>query len=187
MSSLYRIFDDFFKQGLWKSIPKRAFFKRYVYYVLRLLVISVRGYYKDDCALKSSALTLLSILSLIPVIVLLLGLGRGLGFDLHEQIAAFLPGKQSTIQVPLIPKDQSSNGVNEPSSNTKSTDSDTTTTDEIQSMDNPPVDLTKWVFNRVDELLEKTRGSLIAAAGLMVLFYTVMRLLHNVEEVFNSI
>ncbi|MCY4418219.1 MAG: YihY/virulence factor BrkB family protein, partial [Cytophagales bacterium] len=42
-------------------------------------------------------------------------------------------------------------------------------------------------FHYAEELLNKTREDLITGIGILVLFYTVMQLLHNIEEIFNGI
>ena len=42
-------------------------------------------------------------------------------------------------------------------------------------------------FEYAENLLGRTRSDLITGIGILVLFYTVMRLLHNIENIFNSI
>ena len=42
-------------------------------------------------------------------------------------------------------------------------------------------------FEYAENLLGRTRSDLITGTGILVLFFTVMRLLHNIEDIFNGI
>lgn len=133
----------FFEVWLWQLdislMPKR---RRLFFHTLRIVVLSARGFYKDQCSLKSSALTFLSTLSFVPAMIIVFGISRAFGFDIKEEIYTLLKGQEVVV-------DQ--------------------------------------IFVYTSKMLSKTRGDIIAGAGLVILFYTVMRLLHNVETTFNSI
>ena len=136
-------FSYFFKVWIWQvdtsKMPKRrAMFLG----SLRILALSVRGFEKDHCTLKSSALTFLSALAFVPSMIIMFGISRAFGFDIKEEIYGLLKGQEVVV-------DQ--------------------------------------IFEYASGMLSKTRGDIIAGVGLLLLFYTVMRLLHNIETTFNSI
>ena len=92
--------------------------------------------------MKSSALTFLSSLSIVPAMVIAFGISQAFGFNIKKEIYGLLRGQEAIV-------DQ--------------------------------------VFVYAENLLTRTRSDLIAGIGLMVLFYAVMRLLHNIEDIFNSV
>ncbi|MCK5888607.1 MAG: YihY/virulence factor BrkB family protein, partial [Methylococcales bacterium] len=55
---------------------------------LKTFLLSVQGFNKDDCSLRASALTLYTLLSIVPVIALLFGIAKGFGFEkkLEQQL-----------------------------------------------------------------------------------------------------
>lgn len=81
----------FLEIDIWRlkldSLPKG---KAFLYRQLRILVLAIKGFQRDEVALKSSALTYLSILSFVPVIALAFGISKGFGFDIREQIGNML-------------------------------------------------------------------------------------------------
>lgn len=77
-------FMNFFNVDLWKipiveSTPLRNFFVK----VLRLMVSAGRGFNRDDCYLKASALTFYSMLSIVPVLAVVFGIAKGFGLENH--------------------------------------------------------------------------------------------------------
>ena len=141
--NLYKRITNFFEIDIWhiseSTLPK---YKVYGLRALKVIVLSVKGFQKDQCTLKASALTFLSALSTVPLIIMAFAVSQGFGFDIKREISTLLKGQEEVMGK---------------------------------------------VFVYADAMLHKTRGDLIAGVGLLVLFYTVMRLLHNIEEIFNSI
>lgn len=45
----------------------------------------------------------------------------------------------------------------------------------------------EWVTNMVDDLLEKTKGGILAGVGGIILFWSVIQVLNNIEASFNDI
>ncbi len=109
---------------------------------LKVLIIAVKGFNKNDCTTKSSALTFLSTLSWVPSLVIVIGISHGLGFDVKKEIYRFMQGQDK---------------------------------------------ITDHLLGFAENMLDKTRGDVITFTGLLVLFFTVGRLLHNIESIFNSI
>lgn len=48
-------------------------------------------------------------------------------------------------------------------------------------------DIMTWLTNLVDELLEKTKGGILAGVGGVILFWSVIQVLNNIEASFNDI
>ncbi len=132
--------EDIWKQDLDEISGFKAFFIR----ALRILIIGTRGYTKDKCPMKASALTFFSLLSIVPVIALGFGIAKGFGLEkiLERQLRKSLEGQEEVIEK---------------------------TIDFAHSM------------------LETTQGGMIAGIGLLILFWTVMRLLNDIEASFNDI
>ena len=73
---------QFFSSDIWRiqerqlSAVKRLFIR-----VLRVFVLTLRGFTKDDVHLRASALTFYSLLSIVPVAALGFGIAKGFGFE----------------------------------------------------------------------------------------------------------
>jgi len=111
---------------------------------LRIVILSVRGFHRDDCLFRASALTFYSLLSIVPLFAMAFGLAKGFGFEstLQRQILERFQGQEAIIL--------------------KATDF-------------------------AHSLLENTQGGLIAGAGVLLLFWTIIRVLGNIEDSFNHI
>jgi membrane protein len=73
---------QFFISEIWR-ISERQFspIKRLLIRVLRVIVLTLRGFTKDDVHLRASALTFYSLLSIVPVAALGFGIAKGFGFE----------------------------------------------------------------------------------------------------------
>jgi membrane protein len=80
------------EQGL--SRPKALFIRS-----LKILLLAIRGYRRDQCAMKASALTFYSVLSVVPVIAVFFGIAKGFGFDrkLQAQLLAKFSGQTDVL------------------------------------------------------------------------------------------
>lgn len=116
----------------------RAFWLRQI----RVIVLAAKGFVRDEVALKSSALTYFTLLSIVPVIALAFGISQGFGFDIKKSISDLLVGQEEVV---------------------------------------------RYSFDYAEEMLENARGGVVAGVGLIVLLYTVLRLLNSIEETFNDI
>ncbi|HSD12277.1 MAG TPA: YihY/virulence factor BrkB family protein, partial [Patescibacteria group bacterium] len=72
----------FLDTGIW-FLPKKGLSRSKAYCIraLKILLLAVRGYRQDRCAIKASALTFYSVLSVVPVIAVFFGIAKGFGFD----------------------------------------------------------------------------------------------------------
>lgn len=73
---------DFLKTGIW-LLPEKGLSRSRALSVraLKILLLATRGYQRDQCAMKASALTFYSVLSVVPVIAVFFGIAKGFGFD----------------------------------------------------------------------------------------------------------
>jgi membrane protein len=111
---------------------------------LKIAILSAQGFSRDLCPLRASALTLYSLLSIVPVIAMLFGIAKGFGFEktLTERLI-----EQAHQQDELVLK----------------------------------------VINFAQNLLDSTKGGVVAGIGIVVLFWTIISLIGNIEESFNHI
>lgn len=70
---------------------------------LKVILLSAQGFNRDICQLRASALTLYSLLSVVPIIALLFGIAKGFGFEkkLEQQLLDQL-SDQDTMMLQLI-------------------------------------------------------------------------------------
>lgn len=111
---------------------------------LKITLLSFQGFSRDLCPLRASALTLYSVLSIVPVIAMLFGIAKGFGFEkmLTERLIEQAP-QQDALVLKLI--------------------------------------------NFAQNLLDSTKGGVVAGIGIVVLFWTIISLISNIEESFNHI
>ena len=62
--------------------------KAFVLKYLRMFLLVLKGFQEDECSLWASALTLYSLLSVVPVLALAFGIAKGFGFEkmLEDQL-----------------------------------------------------------------------------------------------------
>lgn len=136
---------SFVQEELWllheQKLPP---FKAAIIKSLKIALLSAQGFSRDLCPLRASALTLYSLLSIVPVIAMLFGVAKGFGFEkmLTERLIEQAP-QQDALVLKLI--------------------------------------------NFAQNLLDSTKGGVVAGIGIVVLFWTIISLIGNIEESFNYI
>ena len=108
----------FIEVDLWrlrlKSLPKR---KRFLFGFIRIWVIAIKEFIHDKCAEKASALTYLSMLSLVPVLALIFGIAKVFGIRelMEKELQRYFSGQTEVLnQVqPFVDKmlDTQSGGI----------------------------------------------------------------------------
>jgi membrane protein len=91
MSKVMRFFtSDIFSIRLKDINPFQAFFVRY----LRIFILAIQGFLKDDCAMRASALTYYTLLSIVPVVAMAFGIAKGFGLQelIQKQITRIAEG-----------------------------------------------------------------------------------------------
>jgi membrane protein len=106
--------------------------------------MTVRGYVRDNCALRASALTFYSLLSIVPVVALAFGIAKGFGLDqrLESQLHLRFAGQEEMISK---------------------------------------------IIGFARSLLENTKGGLIAGIGVLLLFWSAVKVLNHIETTLNHI
>lgn len=136
---------NFSQEVLWQ-LPESTLppFKAALVKSLKIAVLAVQGFSRDLCLLRAAALTLYSLLSIVPVIAMLFGIAKGFGFEkiLEQRLLEQAP-QRDTLVLQLI------------------------------------------IF--AQNLLDSTKGEVVAGIGLIVLFWTIISVIGNIEESFNFI
>ena len=111
---------------------------------LRVTAAAVKGYMRDNCALRASALTFYSLLSIVPVVALAFGIAKGFGLEqrLESQLHLRFAGQEEVIS---------------------------------------------RVIDFARSLLENTKGGLIAGIGVLLLFWSAVKVLNHIEATLNHI
>jgi len=136
---------SFVKEDIWllqeQSLPP---FKATIIKSLKIAILSAQGFTRDLCPLRASALTLYSLLSIVPVIAMLFGIAKGFGFEkmLEQRLLEQAP-ERDTLVLQLI--------------------------------------------SFAQNLLDSTKGEVVAGIGIVVLFWTIISVIGNIEESFNHI
>ncbi len=135
----------FIKEEIWTISEKNlSAVQLFAIKVLKILLLSIQGFNRDLCQLRASALTLYTLLSIVPVIALLFGIAKGFGFE-------------KMLRQELLEK---------------ASDQDTMMLQLIEFSEN---------------MLSNTKGGVVAGIGIIVLFFTVIKVIGNIEESFNHI
>jgi membrane protein len=136
---------NFIKEDIWLlHEQKLPLFKAAIIKSLKIVILSVQGFSRDLCPLRASALTLYSILSIVPVFAMLFGIAKGFGFEtmLEKRLLEQAPDQDAMV-----------------------------------------LQLISFAQN----LLESTKGGVVAGIGIIVLFWTIINVIGNIEESFNYI
>ena len=71
----------FFQKDVWHLADKLGGLPRLGIRIVQIGYLASRDYVSDKCAVRASALTFYSVLSLVPVLALLFGIAKGFGFE----------------------------------------------------------------------------------------------------------
>jgi membrane protein len=121
----------------------------------RIAFLATRDFFRDRCLLQSSALTYVTVLSLVPLLAFAFALAKGLG--------AYDKLRTDTIE-PFLVRTWGARG---------------TAPEGIET-----------IRRTVDQVLDFVQGTNFGALGtfgLIVLLYTIVRLLGSIEQAFNQI
>ncbi len=123
---------------------KLPLFKEKIIKALKILILSAQGFSHDLCSLRASALTLYTVLSIVPIIALLFGIAKGFGLEkmMKQQLIEQIPS-QETMVLQLI--------------------------------------------DFAQNLLDSTQGEVVAGTGIIILFWTIIKVIGDIEESFNYI
>jgi membrane protein len=133
--------------AIWHTPPSElSKRKSFIFKQVRIVVIAARGFLNDKVQIRASALTLYTLLSIIPVVAIALAIAKGFGLD-------------------------------------QSLESIITKTKEFESYK----DVLQPLLDKAKNTVEATKGGLIAVVGVIMLFWSVISLLNQIETSFNHI
>ena len=136
---------SFLDTGIWRirrdDVPSLTW---YLIKVLRIILLTFRGFVENKCQLRASSLTFYSLLSIVPVMAMAFGVAKGFGFQrtLEREV-----GKAFSAHSEIVTQ----------------------------------------IMNFANNLLDNTRGGLVAGIGFAFLVWTVLKVLSNIEQSFNEI
>ena len=138
-------FKNFIQDDIWRIKAKKLPAKKlFPIRILRVFILTLKEFSKDQCQLRASALTFFSLLSIVPVFAMAFGIAKGFGLE-------------KLLQKKIL---ESSEGQQE-------------------------------VFTRImefsEKLLQNTQGGIVAGIGVVLLFWTVIKVLGTIEQSFNHI
>lgn len=136
---------NFFKNDIW-LLPEHQYpaIKAIFIKSLKISLLAYQGFTRDLCSLRASALTLYTLLAVVPIIAMLFGIAQGFGLEklLEQQILEQIPHQDTTL-----------------------------------------LQLISFARN----LLESTKGEVVAGIGVVMLLWSVIHMISNIEESFNYI
>ncbi len=145
MEEIIKKLTAFLNKTMWETrAEKLPVPKAVLVGVLKTIVLSARGFATHRGALRASALTFYTLLSIVPVAAMAFGIAKGFGFDkrLQQELLEKFAGQEEVIHN---------------------------------------------IINFAQTMLENTKGGMIAGIGVVVLFWTVIRVLSHIESAFNNI
>lgn len=136
---------SFLTVGIWQIRQKNLTgFKAVYIKLLRIILVTIREYKKDQCQLRASALTFYTVFSIVPVFALLFGIAKGFNIDnrLEKHLIANLEGQETAL---------------------------------------------RSIIDFARNLLDNTKGGLVAGIGVLIIFWTVIKVMGTIEQSFNDI
>ncbi|NLF40172.1 YihY/virulence factor BrkB family protein [bacterium] len=134
-----------FYHDMWRTRARRQPLpRRVILTIVRVIVLSVRGFMRDNCLLHASALTYYTLLSVVPVFAMAFGIAKGFRLEdkLNEVIATKLEGQQEVV---------------------------------------------RYVTEFAQKMLQDASGGVVAGIGVLVLFWSVISLMGNIERSLNTV
>ncbi len=134
-----------FNQTVWHSRRgDRSALQWLMIRLVRTAVTAVRDFARHHGALRASALTFFTLLSLVPVAAMAFGIAKGFGFErrLQQELLESFSAQQEVVQ---------------------------------------------QIIGFAQNLLNNTKGGMIAGIGVVVLFWSAIKVLSNIEGSFNHI
>ena len=92
---------DFIRIDIWRIRLDDLPFKKSIFIkLLRIIILTLRGFDQDKCLLRASALTFYTMLSIPSVIAMFFGIAKGFGFEkmLQKELYNNFPGQEEVIE-----------------------------------------------------------------------------------------
>ncbi|MBR4076961.1 MAG: YihY/virulence factor BrkB family protein, partial [Lentisphaeria bacterium] len=92
---------QFFLETIWSiRLNSLSISKAIVLKVCRIIVLTIRFFLQNRCALHAASLTYYTLLAIVPVLALMFGIARGYGFDsiLRDKLVSMLHGNHALAE-----------------------------------------------------------------------------------------
>lgn len=136
---------QFLSKDVWlinlEELPKS---RSFLIQQLRILILAVRGFKEDQCQIRGSALTIFTLLSVVPVLAMAFGIAQGFGLEAKLEV-------------------------------------------EIHKAFDATPEVSAFLIDFASSALNRTQGGLVAGIGVLILLWSVISVLGNIEAAFNEI
>lgn len=176
---------QFLQRGMWQmSLQNKSWISRSMVKILQVLTLVTDGFRRNQCALHASSLTLFSLISIVPVLVLMLALARTLGnadvirAQIDQKIDVLVAGiEQGAAKEVAAPGQEQKQGqAQELEKGTAQPEFVSTFTNQFRE-----------VVNKIFEQVNSINFGKLGGMGGILLIWSVIGVLGKVEASFNQI
>jgi membrane protein len=182
--SLFRDAHRFIETELWdRDLATLPRMRQLLFALCRIVVIVVKGFLVDNCGLQASALTYITLMSMVPMMALMFSFSKGIGLQnrLIEDIGLerletvqTVDGKEVTeIQFRVVTPSEAGNGETARNGAPMS----------LHSLPEPAQRVVVQIFTYA----ENTRFGKLGLVSLILIFWAVINSVSRVEHSFNQI
>lgn len=143
---------------------------------VRVLLITARGFHRNELALRASALTYTILLTLVPLLAMSTSLVKGLGGGNHlrQIVYEYINTLEQNSTSPLPAGSQTDGGD----------------TVEAEDLKGGPATLTKHLRSAADKLfnyVDKTDFTTLGSIGVLIMLITIIMVFDTIEKAMNTI
>jgi len=181
---LFRDARRFFESELWdRDLATLPRMRQMLFALCRVTVIVVKGFLVDNCGLQASALTYITLMSMVPMMALMFSFSKGIGLqnriiediglERHE-IVQVVDGREITeIQFSVATPVKNGNGEAKQNGGSMS----------LHALPEPAQRVVVQIFSYA----ENTRFGKLGLISLLLIFWAVINSVSRVEHSFNQI
>ena len=178
--------QTFLTRDLWSAeLRHLPTLRAWIVKTFRVVYLAVRGFVEDNCLFRASALTYITILSLVPLLAFAFSVAKGLGaYDalLHETIEPFLDETFGAIA-----RDGNGGEVGADASSSEPGAAQPGAAVVGPEASEAGAEQLRLAIDEVLKFVQNTNVGSLGLVGLMILVYAVIKLLSSVERSFNDI
>ena len=191
----------FFKEELWdRDIGTLPGMKRFLFSLCRVSTIVIKGFIADNCGLQASALTYITLMSMIPILALMFSFTKGIGMQNQiieviglqkSEITETVDGEEAVrVEFSIAsPADAPADAPAENAENEERTpangppEAPTGNSMDLKSLPEPLQKAVITIFTYV----ENTKFGTLGLVGSLLLFWAVVKAISKLEHTFNAI
>lgn len=169
---------NFLQHDLWHlDVAHLSKLKTSAVSFLRIITISVRDFIQNNCYMQAGALTYLTLLSLVPILALMFSVSKGLG---AQELLMQNIGLERRTQSAAEEQTDNENILTTPATAPKFVVIEDS---KLAELPDEFANIAITVFTAVERTNVKTLGVL----GIVILIWTVIRMMGKMENTFNNI